>query len=149
MKKCGACGLPLGPNACHRQRYCDDKCKYRARANREGRPSRKSLDERLWPRIAADGDCWVWMGGRTAAGYGEIRIGHTMRLVHRVVWEYMRGEIPSGLEMDHLCRNRPCCNPDHLDPVTTSENQLRRYDHARANFLVTRDKPSTWEEWSP
>jgi hypothetical protein len=73
--------------------------------------------------------CWVWTGG-TARGYGQYSIGRRggreRRLyVHRVVFELYCGTIPAGMEIDHLCRNRSCCNPSHLEVVTHWEN-LRR-----------------------
>lgn len=77
-------------------------------------------------QINANG-CWVWIGEIAWNGYGQIRRGSlsTSRIAHRAVWIELRGPIPDGLDLDHLCRNRPCVNPDHLEPVTRSEN-LRR-----------------------
>lgn len=70
------------------------------------------------------GPCWQWDVLRPASGYGDIFDGSPW-LVHR--WSYTQfvGPIPDGLEIDHLCRNRGCANPEHLEPVTSSENTRR------------------------
>lgn len=83
------------------------------------------FEERLARHLEV-GDCWEWMGALTK-GYGSIRLSNPNRhcLVHRWVWEQLVGAIPEGLELDHLCRNRRCCNPDHLEPVTQKTNQER------------------------
>ena len=78
------------------------------------------------------GDCWEWTGACTAAGYGVIRINYVNHYLHRLMWETLVGPIPDGLEIDHLCRNRKCCNPDHLDTVDRREN-LRRGIGAETN----------------
>jgi hypothetical protein len=82
---------------------------------------------KLADRFQVEGDgCWSWLGTKNSDGYGVVRVdGRPMRGVHRVMYEAMRGEIPSGLQLDHLCRVRHCVNPDHLEPVTGRENSLR------------------------
>lgn len=75
--------------------------------------------------------CWEWQGTETSNGYGKWAkaSGAQVRAVHRITWEHYRNqEIPEGHQLDHLCRNRKCCNPDHLEPVTPSEN-TKRQDH--------------------
>lgn len=71
--------------------------------------------------------CWIYTGYLSPDGYGEIGNedgdGHT--LTHRVAYSHFKGPIPDGLQIDHLCRNRSCCNPDHLEAVTRRENILR------------------------
>lgn len=87
----------------------------------------RPLEARLWPKVDAAGPCWLWTGHRSAQGYGRIGTGEgrAVALVHRVVWELLVGPIPASLELDHLCRVRSCCNPDHLEPVTHAENVRR------------------------
>lgn len=76
--------------------------------------------------IVDPGGCWIWQGGITDGGYGTFFDGHTRR-AHR--WAYQRfvGSVPVGLELDHLCRQKLCVNPSHLEPVTRMENMRRRY----------------------
>lgn len=70
--------------------------------------------------------CWVWPGSKNSSGYGSIRDDNGRQIkVHRLLWRSQGWVVPDGLVLDHLCRNRLCCNPDHLEPVTQRENILR------------------------
>lgn len=89
--------------------------------------------ERLWTRVATSENCWLWQGGITPNGYGRIRFYGVDSYVHRVVFQQLRGPIPAGLQLDHLCRVRHCCNPAHLEPVTADENLRRGEQQSRTH----------------
>ena len=89
--------------------------------------------KRFWAKVQIPNEngCLNWLGAKTKAGYGEMTIGsrtdgsQTTVYAHRFVYELLIGPIPEGLEIDHLCRNRPCVNVLHMEPVTTRENGRR------------------------
>jgi len=84
------------------------------------------LADRLWARVEKTETCWLWTGKPSTGGYGRIgTVGKKLAPVHRVAYELLRGPVPDGLVLDHLCRVRHCVNPDHLEPVTQRENILR------------------------
>ncbi|WP_417159116.1 HNH endonuclease signature motif containing protein [Streptomyces gilvifuscus] len=97
----------------------------------------RSAAERLWARVTpgAPEECWEWPGYKSEAGYGKIGVFFgvddtgkyrmTSTYTHRVAYESQVGPIPEGMVIDHLCRNRSCCNPAHLEPVTQGTNLLR------------------------
>lgn len=70
-------------------------------------------------------ECMEWAGSRLSSGYGTVTVNGRTVMAHRVAYETHVGPIPEGLEIDHLCHNRGCVNPDHLEPVTHREN-IRR-----------------------
>ena len=69
--------------------------------------------------------CWEWVGGKTNNGYGVMKIQGKMTTTHKLSYQLYKGYIPKGLEIDHTCFNKSCCNPDHLEAVTHQENQIR------------------------
>lgn len=87
----------------------------------------KTQEERFWAKVQKTNDCWLWIGTRNPEGYGLLFVskGKSPTRAHRFSYELLRGPIPVGLELDHLCRVRACVNPDHLEPVTRSENMRR------------------------
>ena len=76
--------------------------------------------------IREDG-CWIWTASTATNGYGCFWDGVKLVRAHRWSYENSVGPIPAELQLDHLCRVRACVNPDHLEPVTNGENQVRRY----------------------
>jgi HNH endonuclease len=87
---------------------------------------RTSFEDRLWQRVEKRPDgCWVWVAALNGSGYGVVGRDSKVYRVHRIVYELLVRSIPDGLDLDHLCRNRACCNPAHLEPVTNRENWLR------------------------
>lgn len=85
------------------------------------------LPERMAHRIVVtEAGCWEWQGSRGHKGHGMVWFSGRMRPVHRVVFELLTGlSTASAEDMDHLCRNPPCCRPDHVEPVTHAENMRR------------------------
>jgi hypothetical protein len=69
--------------------------------------------------------CWIWTGSRYHNGYGRISSRAKHQSAHRTAYRIFRGPIKPGLQLDHLCRERGCVNPLHLEPVTNRENTLR------------------------
>jgi len=79
----------------------------------------------FWNRVdKKENGCWEWTGSKTD-GYGMLKVNGKGRGAHCVSYELLIGPIPACLELDHLCRNRACVNPAHLEPVTTKVNILR------------------------
>jgi hypothetical protein len=81
---------------------------------------------RFWAKVReVDGGCWEWTGSLNRDGYGNAWASGACRGAHRVAFEAMVCDIPADLELDHLCRNRACVNPYHMDMVTHRVN-IRR-----------------------
>lgn len=94
--------------------------------------------------------CWIWTACVDKLGYGvqwDGELGKHQR-AHRSVWRYFVGPIPEGLTIDHLCRNRACVNPDHLEPVTLKVNVLRGNNPAAINARKTHCfRGHTYDSW--
>lgn len=80
---------------------------------------------RFWAKVERGEGCWEWVAGRTGRGYGAFWIDGKQYLAHRIAYELEVGPIPKGMTLDHLCRNRACVRPDHLEVVSRGENVLR------------------------
>lgn len=100
----------------------------------------KSVEARFWekvdrnggapanPHTAVAGQCWIWTAAQRSKhhpGYGAFRYKGKQQLAHRVAWQMVRGEIPDGLVLDHLCRRPACVNPDHLETTDQGSNVRR------------------------
>lgn len=80
---------------------------------------------RFWSKIEFTDKCWNWLGCKDTNGYGYLSYMYKNYMAHRITYQRLIGSIPKGLQLDHLCRNRHCVNPNHLEPVTTQENTRR------------------------
>jgi hypothetical protein len=89
-------------------------------------------DEAFWAKVDTSGDCWEWQGAITTAGYGQMRFDGRLSHAHQVAFQIHGGVVPEGMELDHLCANRRCVNPAHLEPVTHGENIRRAVRRRRA-----------------
>lgn len=98
--------------------YCR---KHYSRVRRTGSPDGATVEWRFFTRVRQVGDCWEWHK-TTPTGYGTL---FQRMLPHRWAYQFLRAPIPEGLELDHLCRNRRCVNPWHLEPVTRRVNAMR------------------------
>jgi len=86
---------------------------------------RSDLLDRLSDKFTIGDGCWEWTAGINNRGYGMVQTDGRTEPAHRVIYQLLGGIIPPGMHVDHLCRNRSCVRPSHLEPVTVSENQSR------------------------
>lgn len=100
-------------------------------------------DLRFWNKVDKTRDCWNWQSAKDKFGYGFIRIKGKNRKAHRVAYTLIKGHIPKGLVIDHLCQNTSCVNPKHLEAVTNKENLLRISIRRHA---ILGHKPR-WSRW--
>lgn len=119
--KAGPC-LEVG---CEKRRYARGFCRQHYLA---GAPwPAVTAAERFFAMVDPSGSrdsCWIWTGHVDKKGYGKFWFQRSVS-AHRWAYEFLRGDVPAGLMLDHLCENPPCVNPWHLDPVTNLENQKR------------------------
>ena len=129
---------PKGNRGCKACR-CEQRAQFSERKRGQRPQPIPPYEDRFKARmIPADGGCILWGGHLSKWGYGRVTYKGRLVQAHRVAYELFKGPIPEGLQLDHLCRVRNCVNPDHLEPVTPSENTLRGY-RARSDYKKSGD----------
>ncbi len=104
---------------------------------------RPSISGRFFKKVKMTESCWLWTGPALSHGYGAFGLGpRNLGPVRPYRWcyEFLVGPVPTGLELDHLCRNRLCVNPSHLEPVTHTENVMRGMSPPAVNARKTHCK---------
>lgn len=140
MRKCNAtdCDALIAESAHGNRLFCSNRCYNRTDARRRWAAShdgerkrpvvvgrRATPVERFWVKVDRRSDgCWQWLGSLDQNSYGQFTDNGTTR-AHRWSYVHWRGPIPDGFTLDHLCRNKACVNPHHVEAVTRSEN-IRR-----------------------
>ena len=113
----------------------------------------RPIKDRFWEKVKKTKSCWNWTGKtKTTRGYGVLWFGGGKTIsAHRFSYEIHNGKIPNGLQIDHLCRNRKCVNPEHLEAVTDKVNVLRGIGLSAMNARKTHcknghpfNKQNTW-----
>lgn len=74
------------------------------------------------------GECWLWPYAINSQGYGQLQISKKRYEAHKWMFEQIKGPVPHKSELDHICRQRSCINPEHLQPVSHAENCRRGYN---------------------
>lgn len=127
-------------DGCERAAHCRGWCKrHYERWRTRGRTELLTFAEKFWARVereVPDG-CWQWTGAKNRDGYGNVRRAGRVASAHVVAFQLLVGPVPEGLEIDHLCRNRACVNPAHLEPVPHRTNVLRGDAPPAANARKT------------
>ena len=99
----------------------------------------QSIEDRFWAKVEAmPSGCWEWRAAHDPKGYGVFR-GEQSILVkaYKFSYELLCGPVPAGLQIDHLCRNPGCVNPDHMEPVTAGVNIMRGVGPTAVNAAKT------------
>lgn len=105
-------------------KYCDSSKGWYGGVHHQYRNGHYTRSQKRYEVDPATG-CWNWLIGLNPHGYAMIRFGSRTYQAHSLMYRTLRGEVPVGLELDHLCRNRRCINPAHLEPVTHAVNNRR------------------------
>lgn len=83
--------------------------------------------------LVAESGCWLWTGAKASNGYGSVSHGGSIHSAHRLVYRLLVGDVPDGLQLDHLCRTPSCVHPMHLEPVTPLVNVQRAWADRRVS----------------
>lgn len=145
LKKCNLCSVFQNLDQFHVCKTSIDKkhphcksCKYKKYKARYVSTAKPKIpfDVKFWSRVNKTENCWLWTGA-ISDGYGSVNVGNgKYDKAHRVSYRLLKGGIPNALHLDHLCRQRNCVNPDHLEPVSMRENLNRGLMHLGNRIIV-------------
>lgn len=96
-----------------------------------------TLDDRFFAKVHITDQCWHWRGSQNGRGYGQIAVDGRPYKVHRLIYEKTVAALSPDLEIDHLCRNKLCVRPSHLEAVSKREHRLRESVFVIANGVKT------------
>lgn len=99
-----------------------------------------NLVKRFLSKVQITQYCWIWKGGKFESGYGYFNYNYKLVRSHRMSYMLFKGKIPEELQLDHLCRNKLCVNPQHLEAVTQRINNLRSNSFSGVNARKTHCK---------
>lgn len=124
MATCSHCDKPIWSNGLCR--FHDGRARTGVALDAPFGGKKPSVWERFWRCVDIEpGGCWIWKAGKSRRGYGKFWHNDYTWLVYKWAFENLVGPVPKGLTLDHLCRNRLCVNPAHLEPVSAVENVMR------------------------
>ena len=138
-RSCRFCAVELPKEKRADALYCSDSCRRKGVRMDRGLGVVQPPEVRFWSRVNKSGPlgCWEWTAGKTTSGYGAFRVGNRAVVSHRYAYELLIGPIPETLQLDHLCRNRACVNPSHIEPVTQVVNLARGISGPATNARKT------------
>ena len=105
-----------------------------------------SIDDRFWAKVDICGadECWLWLAAKSSTGYGVFSFQRNKGMsAHRVAYILTHGPVAKGIDVDHLCRNRLCVNPSHLNLLTHKENLLKSRSYGPFRKSLNPRKPSS------
>jgi hypothetical protein len=108
-------------------------------------PQRIAIEKRFWNHVVKTDYCWYWVGARRGRGYGTAKIDGHLKQAHRVAYSMIVGPIRDGMTLDHLCRNKLCVNPRHLEQTTMAVNVARSNKHRAVLRSIAKESKAAFE----
>jgi hypothetical protein len=144
MRECKRCKKPSPPSKFKLRKTWCDECLDQWEHESSTPTAQESLRERFDAKVQRTSECWLWTGAKTDQDYGTIGLLGRTCYAHRLAHERYKGPIPAGWDVDHLCHERACVNPDHLEAVPHGEN-VRRGDLVARKTHCAQGHPWTEE----